>query len=97
MIKKKKIGLVLALPRRNSSPVFCALLPQVWNSYRCCRFNFLTYFQEEKEDESGWTDPAGFHLIPLPFADDIRAAPIQEGFQGTVFFFGGVVIKSGVD
>ena len=29
MIKKKRIGLVLALMRRNSSPVFCAMLPQV--------------------------------------------------------------------
>ncbi|KAF9262489.1 Ku DNA-binding complex, Ku70 subunit [Marasmius fiardii PR-910] len=35
--------------------------------------------QEEKVEEGGWTDPAGFHLIPLPFADDIRAAPIDEG------------------
>jgi len=66
MIKKKKIGVVLALLRRNSSPVFCALLPQ-----------------EEKEDETGWTEPAGFHMIPLPFVDDIRSAPIQEGFQAS--------------
>jgi len=33
-------------------------------------------------DDSGWTDPAGFHLIPLPFADEIRTAPIEEGFRG---------------
>jgi hypothetical protein len=50
---------------------------------------FLTYLQEEKEDETGWTEPAGFHMIPLPFADDIRSAPIQEGFQGAVFFIFG--------
>jgi ATP-dependent DNA helicase 2 subunit 1 len=31
MLKKDKIGLVLALLRRNSSPVFCAMLPQVTN------------------------------------------------------------------
>ena len=85
MIKKNKIGLVLALPRRNSSPVFCALLPQVLNSYQSGHVIFLTYLQEEKEDETGWTEPAGFHLIPLPFADDIRSAPIQEGFQGAFF------------
>jgi hypothetical protein len=48
---------------------------------------FLTYLQEEKEDETGWTEPAGFHLIPLPFADDIRSAPIQEGFQGAFIFW----------
>ncbi|KAJ8077604.1 ATP-dependent DNA helicase II subunit 1 [Marasmius tenuissimus] len=62
MVKKDKIGLVLALTRRNSSPTFCALLAQ-----------------EEKIEEGGWTEPAGFHLIPLPFADDIRSAPIDKG------------------
>ncbi|KAF8963093.1 SPOC like C-terminal domain-containing protein [Flammula alnicola] len=66
MIKKDKIGIALTLTRRNSSPVFCALLPQ-----------------EEKIDETGWTDPAGFHLIPLPFADDIRTRPIEEGFRAS--------------
>lgn len=29
MIKKEKIAIVLALMRRNASPVFCAVLPQV--------------------------------------------------------------------
>jgi len=66
MIKKKKIGVVLALTRKNSSPLFCALLPQ-----------------EEKVDESGWSDPAGFHLIPLPFADDIRTAPVEKAFRAS--------------
>ncbi|KAJ7044846.1 SPOC like C-terminal domain-containing protein [Mycena alexandri] len=66
MVKKKNMGLVLALTRRNASPTFCALLPQ-----------------EEKVDEAGWTDPAGFHLIPLPFADDIRAAPLEKGFRAS--------------
>lgn len=36
--------------------------------------------QEETQGEM-WAEPSGFHLIPLPFADDIRAAPIEEGFQ----------------
>ncbi|KAF8885484.1 SPOC like C-terminal domain-containing protein [Infundibulicybe gibba] len=39
--------------------------------------------QEEKVDEGGWTDPAGFHLVPLPFADDIRAAPVEEGYRAS--------------
>ncbi|KAJ7886723.1 SPOC like C-terminal domain-containing protein [Mycena leptocephala] len=39
--------------------------------------------QEEKVDEAGWTDPAGFHLIPLPFADDIRAAPVEAGCRAS--------------
>ncbi|KIM39192.1 hypothetical protein M413DRAFT_447154 [Hebeloma cylindrosporum] len=39
--------------------------------------------QEERNDETGWADPAGFHLIPLPFADDIRMAPIDEAFRAS--------------
>ncbi|KAI0636286.1 ku70-like protein [Trametes polyzona] len=66
MIKKKKIAIVLALTRRNASPLFCAVLPQA-----------------EKVDESGWREPPGFHLIPLPFADDIRAATLQKGFRAS--------------
>ncbi|KAJ7098685.1 SPOC like C-terminal domain-containing protein [Mycena belliarum] len=66
MLKKKKMGVVLSLTRRNASPTFCALVPQ-----------------EEKADEGGWTDPAGFHLIPLPFADDIRAAPVENGCRAS--------------
>ncbi|KAH9847820.1 ku70-like protein [Lenzites betulinus] len=66
MIKKKKLAIVLSLTRRNASPVFCAVLPQM-----------------EKVDESGWREPPGFHLIPLPFADDIRAAPQQKGFRAS--------------
>ncbi|KAF5364412.1 hypothetical protein D9758_010691 [Tetrapyrgos nigripes] len=64
LIKQDKIALVLALTRRNSSPLFCALLPQ-----------------EEKADDAGWMEPSGFHLITLPFADDIRAATVQEGYR----------------
>ncbi|KAI0353683.1 ku70-like protein [Trametes cingulata] len=66
MIKKRKIAIVLALTRRNASPIFCAVLPQA-----------------EKVDESGWREPPGFHLIPLPFADDIRAAPLSKGFRAS--------------
>ncbi|KAG2115015.1 SPOC like C-terminal domain-containing protein [Suillus clintonianus] len=64
MIEKKKIGLVVALTRRNAAPVFCAMLPQA-----------------ESGEEGGWNEPAGFHLIPLPFADDIRAAPLEKAFR----------------
>ncbi|KAF7332555.1 SAP domain-containing protein [Mycena kentingensis (nom. inval.)] len=66
MVKKKKIGLALGLTRRNSSPIFYALLPQ-----------------EEKIDPDGETDPPGIHLIPLPFADDIRAAPIETACRAS--------------
>ncbi|TCD61340.1 ATP-dependent DNA helicase II subunit 1, partial [Steccherinum ochraceum] len=66
MVKKEKIGLALVLFRRNSSPLFCALLPQ-----------------EESPEEGDWNEPAGFHIIPLPYADDIRAAPVQEGLRAS--------------
>ncbi|OAX41910.1 Ku DNA-binding complex, Ku70 subunit [Rhizopogon vinicolor AM-OR11-026] len=64
MIEREKLGLVLALTRRNAAPIFCAMLPQAENG-----------------DEGEWKEPAGFHLIPLPFADDIRAAPMEEAFR----------------
>jgi ATP-dependent DNA helicase 2 subunit 1 len=41
--------------------------------------------QAEVFENDKWTEPAGLHLIPLPFADDIRDAPIQQGFKGSCF------------
>ena len=41
--------------------------------------------QEENQGEM-WAEPSGFHMIPMPFADDIRAAPIEEGFQGGLHY-----------
>ena len=34
-------------------------------------------------DEDGWNEPPGFHLIPLPYADDLRAVPIDRAERGT--------------
>ncbi|KIM88015.1 hypothetical protein PILCRDRAFT_3721 [Piloderma croceum F 1598] len=44
------------------------------------KHSFFLYPDEmaEKPGEGGWNEPPGFHLVPLPFADDIRAAPIEE-------------------
>ncbi|KAF9554568.1 Ku DNA-binding complex, Ku70 subunit [Agrocybe pediades] len=39
--------------------------------------------QAENTEKSGWRDPAGFHLIQFPFADDMRTAPIEEGFKAS--------------
>jgi len=85
MINKKKMALVLALMRRNASPTFCALLPQVKNPrWRAFVAPFLLItLQAEKIEEGGWNEPPGFHLIPLPFADDIRAASVEEAYRGT--------------
>lgn len=79
-MRKGKIGLVLALFRRNSTPSFCALLPQVLNIKK----GIITlikspYVQEENLEEN---EPGGFHLVQLPFADDIRSAPIEEATRG---------------
>ena len=41
--------------------------------------------QAKKVVEGGWNKPPGFHIVPLPFADDIRAAPIEEGYRGALF------------
>ena len=44
--------------------------------------SFCVLLPQEEGEGDGWAEPSGFHLIPLPFADDIRAAPIEEGFRG---------------
>jgi ATP-dependent DNA helicase 2 subunit 1 len=44
--------------------------------------SFCALLPQEGGEDEGWAEPIGFHLIPLPFADDIRAAPIEEGFRG---------------
>lgn len=85
MTRKDKIGIALVLLRRNSSPVFCALLPQVSTHIPALVFSIFTLkTQEETEDEegAGWNDPSGFHLIPLPFADDIRSAAVEQAATG---------------
>lgn len=77
MVGKKKIGLALTLFRRNSAPAFCAMLPQVLNANKSSLL--LNHIQEENLEEN---EPGGFHIIPLPFADDIRSAPIEEAVRG---------------
>ena len=84
MRKKRKIGIVRALLRANSSPMFCALLPQVRLYSPIIVQLTNARNQEEKEDENGFTEPPGFHLITYPFADDLRAAPIEEAIRGAL-------------
>ncbi|KAG8823837.1 ATP-dependent DNA helicase II subunit 1, partial [Serendipita sp. 401] len=67
LVSKNKIGIALALFRRNSSPYFYAMVPQ-----------------EEILDEDGNQErPPGFHMIALPFADDIRAAPVEQTLKAS--------------
>lgn len=45
--------------------------------------HLLIPFQAEKLDADGaQLDPPGFHLQPLPFADDVRAAPVESAMRG---------------
>jgi ATP-dependent DNA helicase 2 subunit 1 len=44
--------------------------------------SFCALLPQEEGESEGWAEPSGFHLITLPFADDIRAAPVEEGFRG---------------
>ncbi|EJD49609.1 Ku DNA-binding complex, Ku70 subunit [Auricularia subglabra TFB-10046 SS5] len=62
LAKKDKFALVVGITRANSSPAFYAMIPQ-----------------EEVLDKAGaQIVPPGFHLIVLPFADDIRSATVES-------------------
>ncbi|EAU85129.2 Ku70 [Coprinopsis cinerea okayama7 len=39
--------------------------------------------QKETRDGAYQVDPPGIHIIPLPFADDIRAAPFDEALRAS--------------
>ncbi|KAF8520514.1 Ku DNA-binding complex Ku70 subunit [Gautieria morchelliformis] len=65
MLGKDKIGLVLGITRRNSAPTFFALMPQA----------------EKLDADGAQVDPPGFHLQPLPFADDVRGAALERAFR----------------
>ncbi|KAF8573937.1 SPOC domain-like protein [Ramaria rubella] len=65
MLAKDKIGLVLGVTRRNSAPTFFALMPQA----------------EKFADDGTQIEPPGFHLQPLPYADDVRAASVERAFR----------------
>ncbi|KAJ9653778.1 ATP-dependent DNA helicase II subunit 1 [Neophaeococcomyces mojaviensis] len=67
LLKSKLMGLAWFLPRRNAVPVLAALIPTLGAESK-----------DEKPNQAGVSAtgcPQGFHLIPLPFADDIRQNP----------------------
>jgi ATP-dependent DNA helicase 2 subunit 1 len=50
----------------------------------CTALSLLMSIQAEKLDADGaQVDPPGFHLQPLPFADDVRGAALESAFRGT--------------
>ncbi len=66
LLKSKLMGMVWYIARRNASPVIAALIPT------------LPSDEDLSGPQSGVSPtgcPQGLHLIPLPFADDIRQNP----------------------
>jgi ATP-dependent DNA helicase 2 subunit 1 len=62
LLKSNKMGLVWFIARRNAAPILSALVPAA----------------EQTNDDGDQTMPPGLWLIPLPFADDLRAFPEQH-------------------
>lgn len=44
----------------------------------------ITYQAERLDDDGAQLDPPGFHIQPLPFADEVRAAPVESSLRGTL-------------
>lgn len=67
LFKDQLFGLCWFIPRRNATPVMAALIP--------------TLTAEDSKDKSNPAGtsltgaPQGLHIVPLPFADDIRQNP----------------------
>jgi ATP-dependent DNA helicase 2 subunit 1 len=66
ILKSKLMGLTWFIARRNASPVIAALIPTLPSD---------DGFSGLLDGMSPTTCPQGLHLIPLPFADDIRQNP----------------------
>jgi ATP-dependent DNA helicase 2 subunit 1 len=59
LLKSQKMGLVWFISRRNAAPILAALVSA----------------EEKMNEDREQTMPPGLWIIPLPFADDIRAFP----------------------
>ncbi|KAL6072069.1 X-ray repair cross-complementing protein 6 [Balamuthia mandrillaris] len=62
MLHMDKLAIARWIPRDGAPPRFVALLPQ----------------QETFDEDGIQINPPGFHLIPLPYADDIRTITLGE-------------------
>lgn len=64
LVKSNKVAIAWSIVRSNANPVLCAIIPS----------------QESSEEENGTPYlPAGLWLYPLPFADDLRDGPSNDG------------------
>jgi ATP-dependent DNA helicase 2 subunit 1 len=87
LLASDKVGICLWTRRNNTPPRFVALLPQVRiSSFKRDPLALLTrQAQEEELDDDGLqVNPPGFHLIPLPFSDDIREVRAEPQPPGTL-------------
>lgn len=67
MVKSKLMALSWYIPRRNATPVLAAIVPTL-----------SAHSTDDKANQAGVSAtgcPQGLHLIPLPFADDVRQNP----------------------
>ncbi|KAJ1558971.1 X-ray repair cross-complementing protein 6, partial [Cladochytrium tenue] len=64
LVALEKAAICSFIPRKNAAPRLVALLPQLQ--------------LEEFDDRNNLIRPSGFHLIHIPFADDIRKPPAPE-------------------
>ena len=67
MVKQDKVAIVKMAPRVNSQVRICALIAQ----------------EERVDPADGFQTPAGFQMIPLPYADDVRGN--KEIFENAGF------------
>ena len=66
MVEKDKIAMVRYVPRANSVPRIAALLPSI----------------EQYDPETGiQLQPSGFHLIMLPYEDEVRKLEVEQDFD----------------
>ena len=66
MLAMDKMAIARWTPRDNAPPRMAALLPQA----------------ESVDEEGIQINPPGFHVIPLPYADDIRNLDLTEQPKG---------------
>lgn len=73
-LKLKRHALALCRFRSNSPPEFCVLIPQ----------------EETFAKDGGQLDPPGFHVVILPFVDDLRDPPknMTDNLPGEARHFG---------
>jgi len=85
MLALKKVAFCKLIARGGSFPHFVCLLPQV--NYYCNRtitlLKSIWFDKGEVLDEADGSQlyPPGFHLIHLPFADDIRQVKFEPNIK----------------